>query len=122
MELEFEYELINMHPELKEAFSLLRDSAQSMGIDCVILFGDFVKKNSDNTNIDLLIISELVSRDKMIKFLHNCFRSITNPLRVRLISKAGFIQLREHKPEVFNKLFNGHVCALNPLIFLQLSN
>jgi len=120
MELEFEYELINTYPELKESLVLLRDKAHEMSIDSAVIFGDFLKKRG-NQDIDLMVISELKDNN-ILPLLKKCFSSINNQLKVRVLSKAGFNDLKESKPEAFRNFFNYHVCVLNPQLFLRLSS
>ena len=118
IEKEKELELIKAKPAVKQAISKLRQGTAKLLIESAVIIGSFVKNHSDD-RIEILVIAE--TNDKAIlPFLQECFYGIENAVIARILSKNGFLKLRQSKKDLYNELFKNHVCIYNTQGFLRL--
>ncbi len=117
IEKERELELINKKPFLKNPLQMIKEKANDYNIESVVLFGSFIKDG--NEKIDILVISE-VDDKRIVPFLQECFNSVENAVSARILSKEGFTRFKETKKDLFEALFNSHVCIHGTQSFLKI--
>lgn len=124
LEKEKEQELLERNPDLRIPVENLKNYSEVSGITSVVIFGKAVtKKIEDNPteSLNVLVIAESKNMKKYaLTFLKKDFANIKNPVSARIVSKEGFINIKQTNPTLLNNLLRNHVCVYNAPEFLKL--